>query len=109
MVVLPVVVAVVMVISSGLIWADGSQGLGQGVGGGASESPACPSHPDISYFHGDRVTPSSLSLLNKHLQAGQRQGRQGLIANRSHTIKELHAGGTGMRIDDCIKRVQCLR
>lgn len=33
MVVLPVVVAVVMVISSGLIWADGSQGLGQGVGG----------------------------------------------------------------------------
>lgn len=64
MVVLPVVVVVVMVISSCLIWANGSQGLR-----GASESPACPSHPDISYFHGDRVTPSSLSLLNKHLQA----------------------------------------
>ena len=68
MMVLPVVVVVVMVISSCLIWANGSQGLG-----GASKSPACPSHPDISYFHGDRVTPSSLSLLNKHLQVWPRR------------------------------------
>ena len=96
MVVLPVVVAVVMVISSGLIWADGSQGLGRGWGlrGEASESPAYPSHPDISYLHGDRVTPSSLSLLNKHLQAGPKAGK-----TRLNSKQEPHHQGTPCRGD----------